>query len=250
MKIHKIHVYLTLVLLAFGFIISYSIQLTKTQSAANSGYTDSQWEKKQKLQEKILEEETQIQKLEMQLQTIKHKVSEFEKRVGDREDEAKMILEELQAVRMWAGLIPVTGRGVMVTLNDSKALPESGNMNDYIVHEEQIRQVVNELFSAGAEAISINGQRLTTNSAIRCVGPTVLVNEVKSVPPFEISAIGDSETLITALEMPGGVLQNFEEWSNIEVKVEKNEKLDLPAYTGDSQKQVQAANTQVEKEDS
>lgn len=237
MKIRKIHVNLTLVLLVFGFMVSYSIQFTKSVSKQDTSFNDSQWEKKQKLQEKILEEQTQIQMLEERLQNTKQRVSEFEKKMGQREYQAKEILQELEEIRMWAGLVPVTGKGIIVTMSDSTSLPESGNMNDYIVHEENIRQVVNELFAAGAEAISINGQRLTTNSAIRCVGPTVLVNEVKTVPPFEISAIGDSNTLVTALEMPGGVIQNLNDWTNIDVKVEKKERVDLPAYAGDSQKQ-------------
>ncbi|RXT15010.1 DUF881 domain-containing protein [Ammoniphilus sp. CFH 90114] len=249
MRIRRIHVYLTLVLLAFGFIISYSVQFTKSISTSNPSITDSQWEKKQQLQEKILEEQIQVQKLEEQLQKIKQRVSEFEKKMGEQEDQAREVLEELDELRMWAGLLPVTGKGLMVTLNDSKTLPESGNMNDYIVHEEQIRQVVNELFSSGAEAISINGQRLTTISAIRCVGPTVLVNEVKTVPPFEISVIGESEILLSALEMPGGVIQSLKEFSNIEVKLEKKDKVDLPAYTGDSQKMFRPDNLSM-KEDS
>jgi uncharacterized protein YlxW (UPF0749 family) len=249
MKIRRIHVYLTLVLLAFGFIVSYSIQFTKSISTSTTPYTDSQWEKKQKLQEKILEEQIQVQKLEEQLQKIKQRVSEIEQRMGEQEDQAREVLEQLDDVRMWAGLLPVTGKGLMVVLNDSKTLPESGNMNDFIVHEEQIRQVVNEMFSAGAEAISINGQRLTSISAIRCVGPTVLVNEVKIVPPFEISGIGDPDILVTALEMPGGVIQNFKDWTNIEVKLERKEKMDLPAYTGDSQKLFRPDNS-VRKEDS
>lgn len=249
MKIRRIHVYLTLVLLAFGFIISYSVQFTKSISSSTSPYMDSQGEKKQQLQEKILEEQIQVQKLEEQLKKIKQRVSEIEYKMGEQEDQARDVLKELDELRMWAGLLPVTGKGLMVILNDSKTLPESGNMNDYIVHEEQIRQVVNELFASGAEAISINGQRLTTISSIRCVGPTVLVNEIKIVPPFEISAIGDSEVLVTALEMPGGVIQNFKNWSNIEVKLEKKEKLDLPAFTGDSQK-VFGPGHSAKKEDS
>ncbi|HJV44816.1 MAG TPA: DUF881 domain-containing protein [Bacillota bacterium] len=244
MKIHKIHVYLTLVLLALGFMIAYSVQFTKHAMNGISGFSDAQWEKKEQLQEKILEEQSQITMLEQQLQNVKQKVSNFEKDMSVRQSQGKEVLDELQEVRMWVGLVPVTGSGVVVSLNDSKTLPDTGSVNDYIVHEENIRQVVNELFAAGAEAISINGQRLTTNSAIRCVGPTVLVNEVKTVPPFEISAIGDSDTLDTALLMPKGIISNLKNFTKIDVKVEKKETLNLPAYTGDTKKQ------KAQKEDS
>jgi uncharacterized protein YlxW (UPF0749 family) len=237
MGIRKIHVYLTLVLLVLGFMIAYSVQFTKQAMQGSSEYSNAQWEKKEQLQEKIIEEQSTIQKLDQQLQAIKQKVSDFEKNMSARQTEGKDVLNELQEVRMWVGLVPVTGPGLVVTLNDNKTVPDTGNVNDYIVHEENIRQVVNELFAAGAEGISINGQRLTTNSSIRCVGPTVLVNEVKVVPPLEISSIGDSNTLETSLMMPKGVISTLKQFTKIDIKVEKKDQIKLPAYTGDSQKQ-------------
>jgi uncharacterized protein YlxW (UPF0749 family) len=236
-KIRKIHVYLTLVLLAFGFIVAYSVQFTKTIMLANS-VSESELDKKQKLQEKSLEEKTKIHELEDQLESLKQKVSNYEKKMGTPQDNGNELTQELEKVRMWVGLVPVTGTGLVVTLNDNKDVPANGNVNDYIVHEENLRQVVNELFSAGAEAVSINGQRLTTDSSVRCVGPTILVNEVKTAPPFEISAIGSSDTLIKALQMPGGILNQLKEFSKIDIKVEKKDKVNLPAYAGDLQKNV------------
>lgn len=233
MGIKRVHVYLTFVLLTFGFIISYSIQMTK--KTEHSTIIEFQSEKKLKLQEKMIKEQERNQKLEERLQELKQQVSVLENKMGGSEGKTKGILKELEEVRMWAGLIPVKGTGLVVTLTDSSRVPESGGIvNDYIVHEEDIRKVVNELFSAGAEAVSINGQRFTVNSAIRCVGPTVLVNEVKTVPPFEISAIGQSDTLYTALNMPGGVIQQIKIGSNIEVEMDKKEAVEIPAYAGDS----------------
>jgi len=230
-------------------MVSYSIQVTK--KTQYSTIMESELEKKLQLQEKViqekwqvqkleeqLQEKWQVQKLEEQLQEIKLQVSEIESKMGDGQEQTKGILRELEEVRMRAGLIPVKGPGLIVTLNDSSRAPDSGNVNDYIVHEENIRKVVNELYSAGAEAISINGQRLTSISAIRCVGPTVLVNEVKTVPPFEISAIGQSDTLYTALNMPGGVVQEITNFSNIELKIDQKERVDIPAYAGDSKEHL------------
>ncbi|RKD24104.1 hypothetical protein BEP19_06760 [Ammoniphilus oxalaticus] len=236
MKIKKIHIYLTLVLLTFGFMISYSIQFTK--KTPHSPITASQWEKKQQLQEKIIAEQLQVQQLEEQLQQIKESVSEFESKMGDSQEQTKGVMQELEEVRMWVGLMPAKGPGLIATLTDSSNVPSSGNANDFIVHDDDIRKVVNELFAAGAEAISVNGQRLTANSAIYCVGPTVLVNEVKMAPPFEIFAIGQPETLYSALNMPGGVAQEIKEGSNIEMKVDKKENVEIPAYAGDSQEHL------------
>jgi uncharacterized protein YlxW (UPF0749 family) len=248
-KIRKIHVYLTLVLLAFGFIVAYSVQFTKTMVLAST-VSESELDKKQKLQEKNLDEKTKIHELETQLETLKQKVSNYEKKMGTPQDDGSELTQELEKVRMWVGLVPVTGTGLIVTLNDNKNVPDTGNVNDYIVHEENLRQVVNELFSAGAEAVSINGQRLTTDSSVRCVGPTILVNEVKTAPPFEISAIGNSDTLMKALQMPGGILNQLKEFSKIDVKLEKKDKIDLPAYAGDLQKNVHLQNIPSKKEES
>jgi len=64
------------------------------------------------------------------------------------------------------------------------------------------------------------------------------VNEVKTVPPFEISAIGQSDTLYTALNMPGGVVQEITNFSNIELKIDQKERVDIPAYAGDSKEHL------------
>ncbi len=96
----------------------------------------------------------------------------------------------------WRDQFPCTGRGSLFMLQDSpKRNPSETRqdvVNDYIVHDRDIREIVNELFAAGAEAISVNGQRLVASSSIRCVGPVVLVNSTQVAPPFMIKAIGKS----------------------------------------------------------
>ncbi len=72
-----------------------------------------------------------------------------------------------------------------------------------IVHDYDLQLVVNELTASGAEAIAINGQRVISRTAIRCVGPTIMVNNVPIVPPFEILAVGDPGTLAGGLLLGG-----------------------------------------------
>lgn len=91
----------------------------------------------------------------------------------------------MDLLRYQAGLCAVEGPGIMVTLNDSKQKVKLGdNQNLYIVHDEDLLRVINELRAAGAEAIAINDQRLVSRSEIRCVGPTVTVNGKMFGPPF------------------------------------------------------------------
>jgi uncharacterized protein YlxW (UPF0749 family) len=122
-----------------------------------------------------------------------------------------------------AGPGSVEGPGVVVTLNDSAA-PRSptGDPNDLLVHERDIQAVVNALWASGAEAVSVDGQRLTSVSAVRCAGSTLLLHGQVHSPPYEIAAIGDPKGLATSLPgQPGMVrLQAAVDAFGIEVSVE------------------------------
>ena len=89
-------------------------------------------------------------------------------------------------------------------------------------------QEINELRAAGAEAISLNDQRIVAMSEVRCAGPTVSVNNVRSAPPYVIKAIGAPKTLTSALRLRGGVAETFEFWG-IQVKIKSSEKVRIPA---------------------
>ncbi|MGN1087595.1 MAG: DUF881 domain-containing protein, partial [Phascolarctobacterium sp.] len=78
------------------------------------------------------------------------------------------------------------------------------------------------------EAISLNDQRIVAMSEVRCAGPTVSVNNVRSAPPYVIKAIGAPKTLISALRLRGGVVETFEFWG-IQVKIKAAEKVRIPA---------------------
>ena len=65
----------------------------------------------------------------------------------------------------------------------------------YIIHDDDLLRVINELRAAGAEAIAINGERIVAMSEIRCAGPTLSVNNNRSAPPYEIKAIGNPNNL-------------------------------------------------------
>ena len=123
----------------------------------------------------------------------------------------------------------------VVTIDDSKIQSKAGeNQNLYIIHDDDLLKVINELRAAGAEAISVNGQRLVATSEIRCAGPTLSVNNVRSAPPYEIRAIGDSTTLENALRMRGGVMETLQVWG-IQLEVKASQAVTVPAYKGAAQ---------------
>lgn len=140
--------------------------------------------------------------------------------------------EEMERYEVLAGVTGLTGSGVEVTLTDSSSPLKTGeNPNLYIVHDEDILNVVNELKAAGAEAISINGQRLVATTEISCNGPTIRVNNKPLAPAFVIHAIGDPETLERSLKIKGGMVETLQ-FYGIQVFIKKLTQVTVPAYTG------------------
>ncbi len=119
------------------------------------------------------------------------------------EDEGDQAFRDLLAQRneafFQAGLIDVRGGGVVLTLNDAAV---SGDLaiEDYIIHDSDVFTLLNELRMAGAEAISINGERVLAMTKTVCAGPTILINQSRYPVPFEFKAIGDPQRLYDALE--------------------------------------------------
>ncbi|MGD8190031.1 DUF881 domain-containing protein [Brevibacillus ginsengisoli] len=230
MKVRKFHLYLSLVTIATGFLVANSIESTKLRTKERQ--SDQQWQQETQINERILAEKEQNNKLEVELLALQKQVGTVEETMAKQQSAAAGVLKELEAARMLAGVVQVEGPGLVVTLQDNPNAANSGDVTKYIVHEGDIRRVVNELFAAGAEGISINNQRLVSNSAIRCVGPTVIVNGVKSAAPFVITAIGDPITMENALKLPGGVMNLLEGY--VQIDLVKKEMVQLPAYVGDT----------------
>lgn len=103
-----------------------------------------------------------------------------------------------------AGLTPLRGPGLVVTLNDAQRdaqgrFPRDASPDDLVVHQQDIQAVINALWSAGAEGIQVQDQRIIATSAPRCVGNTLLLNGRTYSPPYVISAVGDAAAMQAAL---------------------------------------------------
>ena len=157
--------------------------------------------------------------------------------------------QDKDLLRYRAALVPLEGEGVVVRMDDSTKPVKAGeNPNLYVIHDDDLLRVVNELRAAGAEAIAINGQRLTGTSEIRCAGPTLSVNNVRSSAPFEIRAIGDKKSLENALRMRGGVAETLGVWG-IQLDIKASDDVYIPPYRG-SIRQSYARETAEREEES
>ncbi|MFI9323830.1 DUF881 domain-containing protein [Kitasatospora aureofaciens] len=141
------------------------------------------------------------------------------------------------------GLGEVTGPGVKLVLEDAAGTGSGGNVdpragqgfsNSGRLRDRDLQLVVNGLWGSGAEAVSINGQRLTALSAIRAAGEAVLVDNRPLVPPYNIQAIGDGPKLLSAFEndMAGQYLRLLEEKYGIKSTLSAQKSLTLPAAVG------------------
>lgn len=134
------------------------------------------------------------------------------------------------------GLSEVTGPGIIITVNDNQQILASNviDPNWFIVHDTDLINIVNALKNVGAEAISINGQRIVTTTAIECDGNIIIINGEKIAAPFEIKALGLPESLIGVARFSGYIDYLIDDrFLEVTVKTTtEKEKITIPKYTG------------------
>lgn len=158
------------------------------------------------------------------------------KKVTENDDNAKGTESELKNINDILGLTELTGQGVIVKLDDSKTasietVGISDDISAYLVHYIDVLKVINELWNAGAEAISVNGQRIVSQTAITCIGNVISVNGEKVGAPFVINAIGNPELLYGGLTRVESYLKILER-DGVITDVKKATNVVVPKYTG------------------
>ena len=176
-----------------------------------------------------------VAELSSEVSKLRQEKTELENALADQNKGSKALNDSLQEAKMFAGLTPLEGAGAIVTLKDSPAgqADLSGSPDARtIIHDTDVLQVVNELRSSGAEAVAVNNHRIAGAASFRCVGPTILVNDVKVASPIVIRAIGDADTLMGAMNLPGGILSQIRGQDPAMVAIERVKKMNLPAFVG------------------
>ena len=222
MRLKPYHFALALVGLVLGVLLSVQFRVTKETLKT------PQIHRVQAVGAKINEARSDRDKKQDQINKMRADLDNMAAGV-----ELGALREELVRSRIEAGLSGVYGPGIEVTLNDSNAVVKPGeNPNLYVLHDEDILKVLNELRAAGAEALAINNQRVLATSEIRCTGPTILINRNQRLtPPFVISAIGNQDNLTNSLKMRGGVIETLQFWG-IQVSIKKVSQVNIPALSG------------------
>jgi uncharacterized protein YlxW (UPF0749 family) len=166
----------------------------------------------------------------MQLQKYENEISDLRKQLNDYDRDA-----EITRLKMAAGIIPLVGKGLRITLSDSeKKLTDNDDPLFYIVHYSTLELLINELWAAGAEAIAVNNYRIGNSTGFSCAGTTILVDTKRIAPPYIIDVIGDPKNLKNALLMPGGYVENDIQAWNLKFEIEQvaEDEIEIPAYKG------------------
>lgn len=168
--------------------------------------------------------------LSLQLGIAQNDIEEYRKAAEENGNYEATLISQLRRAEVLAGSTNVKGQGVKIVLTDSEQSGEE-TVENFIIHDSDLRLVLTELAAAGAEAMSINGQRIISTSPVRCVGPVITINDVKSAPPYEILAIGDKKTLEAAINMRGGVADLFANYG-IGIEMTAHDEIQIPRYNG------------------
>lgn len=223
---------ITIVCLISGLLIA--LQLRSQFSLASNPIS----ERNQDLIAIINKLENETDLIQNQISKVREEIELIEKRKSDEQGDLKFLQSRAHSARKLAGLIPLKGSGVSILLDDNKAGLQaslSDDPNRYIIHYENILNIITELKLAKTEAISINGQRIVTPTEIRCVGNVILVNTTRLAPPFEIRAIGNPVFLEEML-----IYGEFNLLKNLGFPVNyakhgKENPIEVPAYSGSFQ---------------
>ena len=181
--------------------------------------------------DEVLSAQEDYNKLYAQLEKAEEELEQIRTEATAGNQEATDAEAELKENNMLLGLTEVKGEGIIITLDDNRNVEsDEGNLSQYLVHEEDLLQVVNELFNAGADAISINEHRVTNTTAIRCDGNIIRVNGQVITVPITIKAIC-SKAIYNTLIRPGGYLQLMAD-EGVVVEIERSDEIVIPKYNG------------------
>jgi uncharacterized protein YlxW (UPF0749 family) len=221
---NKQRIMLFILFLLFGIVVSNhvrSIQLNNRNSDLTSRYRQVQQDlaKAEQNHQQLLEENESL------LSQRDNAIDTMLSQQGQEE-----LLADISRIRVLAGFTEVRGKGVTVTLDDKPGYDPLKDPVASIIHDGNIRHVVNLLINNGAAAISINDVRVVNSSYIYCIGPTILCNKERMTPPYVITALGPMTELASAVKEDQVLNQLQIPEIGIVVQIRENEEVVVPPF--------------------
>lgn len=220
-----------MVFIGTGIFIGLLVSVQIKSSVPNSSFIFDQLEAQKSLIKSYLDDQA----------VLKSRIVSLRKGIEESQAGSKIALEQtnleiLQNLKKEIGLVAVKGEGVILVLNDGQSIDREKveSMDQSLIHASDLRDVVNLLRAAKADAIAINDQRVIAASPISSVGNTILVNNTHLLPPFTIVAIGDPEVIKQQLADPAALpdLQKRVKGNKVQFTVQNKGNLSVPEYVG------------------
>ncbi|WP_114854750.1 DUF881 domain-containing protein [Brachybacterium sp. YJGR34] len=214
-----------LIAVVLGFAVAVAVIDLRREAAAEDS-------PRALLEQEVLQTREEADELEARQEDLEGQVAEAQGAVLEGSDtEASERLGDFEAA---GAAVALTGPGTVLVLDDSAPLPASPGVEEGTVNrvtDGDLQIAVNGLWAAGAEAIAVNGQRLSSTSAIRTAGSAVLVDFRPLSPPYRITALGDPEQLHAAVDdgETGAYLEEISTRFGVRTSWEDGEELTVPA---------------------
>ena len=180
---------------------------------------------------------TELQKVRDEKEVLLEQISALEEQIKEIESSEskenvliKTLNEELERYKMFAGLIDVEGQGIVITIDNPPVDMNYAYDTNFVYDYHLLLSLVNELNAAGAEAISINDQRITGRSEIRAAGNSININLIPQQAPFVVKAIGSSDTLDGAVSHRFGIVSQIRDKRYL-IEVKKSDNVRIPKFS-------------------
>ena len=209
MKIIK-SISLTIVCLVLGVLLA--LQYKSIDS--NQKLLSEEYDRIEDVKSQLLSEIRKNEELGVINEKLNEQIETFQTASGDENDKIRLIEEELIELRLFSGLVDVTGSGVVVTI-------DRGEHEYSSIRDTDLLKLINELRASGAQAISVNNERLLAMSEIREAGNYMIINGKQISEPYIVRAISDKDKLESSITMVGGIMEELLLY--MDVKIEKKD---------------------------
>lgn len=215
-------------ILSAGIIVQYKT-VKNASKIAGTGVNSE-------LKTEVLRWKEKYETVYTELERSSGKLDIIRESATNNNDTSSELQKQLKKFNSIIGSIDVKGNGVVITVADNKKVTSDNigimdNMSNYLIHDMDLLMLVNELKNAGAEAISINDERIISTTAINCDGNVVLVNDTKISSPFVIKAIGSQEAILGGILRNGGYIEFLERYGLVD-SIEKQNNITIYKYNG------------------
>jgi uncharacterized protein YlxW (UPF0749 family) len=216
---------LLIVFLIFGIVVAVQIKstlLARKASASNKLSVEM-------LKEQLAKKNTEIEELKAAIDENLAIRNDIIREYVERQDDDRL-RKEWELIRLHTGLVDVKGPGIIIKLDDAPAMQPDAEPGWFIIHDQDIKFILNDLKYAGAQAIAINGERIVPMSNQTCAGPTILINDNRYSVPYIIEAIGDPDELYETMINNKTIIEMMQ--FDIRIEITKAKEIKLSKFSG------------------